>query len=48
MRRILPREPRNNRLGRRRATAAFPGTRTDAPSQGGFAGVLVSGPVGVH
>ena len=32
--------------GRWRATAAFLGTRTDAPSQSGFAGVLVAGALG--
>jgi hypothetical protein len=32
--------------GRWRATAAFLGTRADAPSQAGFAGVLVSAPLG--
>jgi hypothetical protein len=33
-------------VGRWRATAAFLGTRTDAPSQAGFAGVLVAPPLG--
>jgi hypothetical protein len=32
--------------GRWRATAAFLGTRTDAPSEAGFAGVLVAPPLG--
>jgi hypothetical protein len=32
--------------GRWRATAAFLGTRTDAPSGAGFAGVLVAPPLG--
>jgi hypothetical protein len=32
--------------GRWRATAAFLGTRSDAPSQAGFAGVLVAPPLG--